>query len=91
MGISDMRLDTWTNGLGLVNVIKGVIKLVFFSSAAKSPKFSGFQSLMFNLLGNTEIYSGLFWNQNYFYNTTQILCAISTDGEKALAGETSGI
>ena len=39
--ISDVRLNFWTNGLCLVNVIKGIIQLVFYGSAVQSPKFRG--------------------------------------------------
>ena len=42
--ISDMILNFWTNGLGLLNVIKGIIQLVFSGSAVQSPKFRGYQS-----------------------------------------------
>lgn len=29
LGISDIKLDFWTSGLGLMNVLKEIIKLVF--------------------------------------------------------------
>ena len=42
--ISDMRLNFWTNGLHLVNVIEGIIQVVFYGSAVQPPKFRGYQS-----------------------------------------------